>query len=820
MRRRSTLLLLVAVFLLPLTEPVSAAEPQSDPSPAATSEPSAEVPTGEPTSDPSGEPARTEEPAQTEAPTEEPTPAAAAPASPDPSAEPTRGRGKALPDDSRGRPDPTGRYIVFLQSGADTAAVAERHRRRDGVTADRQFDRAIRGFSARLDARQRLTLLADPTVLAVVPDEVIELTAQTLPTGVARIGANKSPVASINGFDHRVDADVAIVDTGIQPNHPDLNVVGGYNCATTNRSLWRDVQGHGTHVAGTVGALDNTIGAVGVAPGVRLWAVRILNDEGFGLLSWYVCGLDWILAQKDPLDPSRPLFEAVNMSVAKDGADDKNCGMTSKDVLHQAVCRVVASGVTVVAAAANESQNANRRVPAAYSQTLTVSALADTDGKPGGLGGNRCYSWGGYDKDDTFADFSNYGKVVDLIAPGKCIWSTKPGSTYGYSSGTSMAAPAVAGAVALYKASRPNATPAEVKEALQYLGNLDWDVSTDPDAYHEKLVDVSKIGPLGTFSLSAPDPEPIPEIGGTRLIPVTLGRSATFFERTSLSLSGVPTGWKASIDATSLMGWTATATTLRVTAPKATPAGRYDIRVIGTNQGRSISTVVTVTVEVDEPTVGPPVARPAVGAAASATSVPFTVLWPAATDPTSPIAGYELQMSRDGGPWGSTVATAASVLKTGRTLVVGSTYRFRVRARDAVGVWSPWAESATTYRPTIVNDRNSAVIRAGTWSRVTSASAIFQNLSSTTANGASASLTFTGKGIGVVAPRSMSRGWLTVHVDGVLVKTVSLRATTLQHRRTVYAREWATSATHTIKVVFVRSGSRTLGSIDGFVVVK
>ena len=112
------------------------------------------------------------------------------------------------------------------------------------------------------------------------------------------------------------------------------------------------------------------------------------------------------------------------MSVTKYGTDDHNCGNTNNDPLHQAICRVVAGGITVVAAAANDSHSAALNIPASYDEVITVSALADTDGKPGGLGGNRCYSWGGYDKDDTFADFSNYGADVDLIAPGKCILST------------------------------------------------------------------------------------------------------------------------------------------------------------------------------------------------------------------------------------------------------------------------------------------------------------------------------------------------------------------------------------------------------------
>src|SRR4029077_5641606 len=302
--------------------------------------------------------------------------------------------------------DATDRYIVELRTGADTTAVVDKASKRDGVKADRKFSKAVHGFSAKLDPQQKSDLSADPNVLSIVPDEVIHMAAQTVPTGVSRIFGKTNPIAKIDGVDQRVNADVAIVDTGIA-FHPDLNVAGGYNCSTSDHTAWRDVEDHGTHVAGTVGAIDNGTGVVGVAPGVRLWAVKILNDKGDGLLSWYVCGLDWITAQRDPNDPSRPLIEAVNMSVAKTGRDDVHCGTTNADILHQAICRVVASGVTVVAAAGNDSASASYRVPAAYNEVITVSALADTDGIAGGKGGHRCYSWGGYDVDDTFADFSN-----------------------------------------------------------------------------------------------------------------------------------------------------------------------------------------------------------------------------------------------------------------------------------------------------------------------------------------------------------------------------------------------------------------------------
>ena len=124
---------------------------------------------------------------------------------------------------------------------------------------------------------------------------------------------------------------------------------------------------------------------------------------------------------------------------------------------------------------------------------ITVSALADRTASPGGVGGNACYSWGSYDTDDTYANFSNYGADVDLIAPGKCIWSTLPGNRYGYSSGTSMAAPHATGAAALWLSTRPGRPRPRRKAALQAAATLDWKTSTDPDGTPDRLLDVSRI---------------------------------------------------------------------------------------------------------------------------------------------------------------------------------------------------------------------------------------------------------------------------------------------------------------------------------------
>ena len=665
-----------------------------------------------------------------------------------------------------------------------------------------------------LDHGQVVALSHDPSVAWIVADEKIQVESQILPTGITRIGANRSSVAKIDGLDERVDADVAIVDTGIA-QHPDLNVVGGYSCSSSNRDLWRDAYGHGTHVAGTVGALDNGSGVVGVAPGVRLWAVKILDDTGEGLLSWYVCGLDWIAAQHDPNDPTRPLFEAVNMSVAKYGKDDAHCGQVNHDILHAAICRLVASGVTVVAAAGNDSSTASARVPAAYNEVITVSALADTDGKPGGLGGNRCLSWGTYDKDDTFADFSNHGSDIDLIAPGKCIWSTVPGG-YKYSSGTSMAAPHVTGAVALLKASRPGLSPAEVKEALQYLGNLGWKTATDPDPYHERLLDVSRIGPRGDFGVAAGPDVVVGEAGGSAAFPITISRSATSFERVRLTVAGLPAGAGASFSPASLYGFAGVASTLTVLMPLGLAPGAYPVTISADEHGNTHTATATVQVTNDPPTALPPATLTRLLGVIGSTTVPMRQVWPAATDPTTAIAGYELQSSVDGGPWTTATATSGAIRSASTVQSLGHVYQYRLRARDMVGNWSDWANGPSV-TGVLVQDRATAVTYVGTWRRVLYSGASGGSTTWGSSLGARARTTFSGRGIAIVAPLGPTRGSARIYIDGVYRRTVSLRASTGRSRVVVFSESFATLGTHTIEIRLSGNGRV---DIDAFVILR
>lgn len=383
-----------------------------------------------------------------------------------------------------------GRYVVTLketatdkQSGADDVVTAAiEHASTMGAVVHRVYRHALHGYAASMSSRTAATLANDPQVQTVQQDRWVRATAQSTPTGVNRVDADLSRAAAINGVDTRVNADVAVIDTGIDMRHPDLNVyrAGGKNC-------WMpylppsDMNGHGTHVAGTIGALDNGTGVVGVAPGVRLWPVQVLSPAGIGTTSSVLCGIDYVAQNADRI-------EVANMSLGGTGTDDGNCGRTNGDAMHRAVCNAVARGVTYTVAAGNDHADAKNTVPAAYDEVITVSALADFDGKPGGLGRPTCRT----DQDDTFADFSNYGPDVDLIAPGVCIPSTHYNQSYTTMSGTSMAAPHVAGGAALYRATHPTASPGTVKAALQRAGSLDWSwPSQDGDTVKDRLLRVS-----------------------------------------------------------------------------------------------------------------------------------------------------------------------------------------------------------------------------------------------------------------------------------------------------------------------------------------
>ncbi|MGD2075834.1 MAG: S8 family serine peptidase [Gammaproteobacteria bacterium] len=379
---------------------------------------------------------------------------------------------------------PQDRYIVVLNAGAgvpaDVAAeIAIGANGRIGYT----YDKVLQGFSITMPRAARARVAADPRIAHVEEDLPVTAFAQTPPTGVQRILADFGELDIDGTDDYRVDVDAAVLDTGIDRQHLDLNVVGGANClqSTGGGPPWArtyfcddtldgdDDHYHGTHVAGTIGALDNDIGVVGVAPGARLWAVKVLDQQGSGSLSGIIAGIDWVVGTG--------VIEVINMSLGGSG---------SSTAMNEAVQSAVASGVTVVVAAGNDDDDAANHTPANAPDAITVSALADFDGAAGANGSPTCR----LDQDDTLADFSNWGETVDIAAPGVCILSTYPieQGEYGTISGTSMASPHVAGAAALL-ASRGNG-PQQIREALVNSGNFYWtDDSGDGD--HEPLLDIN-----------------------------------------------------------------------------------------------------------------------------------------------------------------------------------------------------------------------------------------------------------------------------------------------------------------------------------------
>jgi subtilisin len=376
-------------------------------------------------------------------------------------------------------------YIVVLGPGtANVPEVAAEVARAYGGAPGFVYQHALKGFSITASPQVATAIASSPLVAYVEKDMLRSIYAQTVPTGIQRIFASANTNLKIDGADDwRVDVDVAVIDTGIDWQHPDLNVVGGINCASGNpfrascSGNGDDDHYHGTHVAGTIGAIDNGIGVVGVAPGARLWAVKVLNSQGSGYTSWIIAGIDWVAARASTI-------EVANMSLGGSGYSQAE---------YDAIQGAVNKGVAFAVAAGNSDADARNYSPAAFDNVLTVSALADFDGLPGGLGSPTCRT----DQDDTLADFSNWGPAVDIAAPGVCILSTYPleRGEYATISGTSMASPHAAGALALL-ASRNNPGNAtdvyNLYNQLKNAGNYNW-TDDSGDGIKEPLLDVSNM---------------------------------------------------------------------------------------------------------------------------------------------------------------------------------------------------------------------------------------------------------------------------------------------------------------------------------------
>jgi tripartite motif-containing protein 71 len=346
---------------------------------------------------------------------------------------------------SRGSGVIPGQYIVVLKdSVSNPGRVAERQSENSDADVLDVYHSALKGYAAKLDRSEVKQLAQERIVAYVQPDYMGEVESQTTPTGVSRVFASHNSALDIDEVDDvRVDTNVAVFDTGISASHPDLNVVSQVNCTQGTPPKCAEggegIHVHGTHVAGIIGAIDNGLGVVGVAPGVRLWSVKVIDDAGSGTMSKYIAGIDWATATRKDANGSNDI-EVGNSSLGFPASE------TEAPALHAALLASVEAGIVQVVAAGNASLDASKLVtPADDSNVITVSALTDFDGMPGGEGKPSCASG----SDDTLASFSNFGSVVDIAAPGVCILSTIPGGGYQTFSGTSMASPHVAGAAAI-----------------------------------------------------------------------------------------------------------------------------------------------------------------------------------------------------------------------------------------------------------------------------------------------------------------------------------------------------------------------------------
>jgi subtilisin family serine protease len=314
-----------------------------------------------------------------------------------------------------------GHFIVTLKDGVDPEEVTRGH----GLTASFQYRSAIRGFAGNIPEARLEALRNDPRVAAIEVDQVVQVDAQTIPYGISNVGATGNSTLAGNGSGAVSGSTVFVIDTGIA-SHADLNLVGHVNYAGGKNT---DCHGHGTHVAGTVGAKDDANYVVGVAPGVAVFGVKVLNCQGSGTNSGVIAGMDYVAA-------STVARKVANMSL----------GGGFSQAVNDAARNMVNKDVAVAVAAGNDGADASTKSPASEPSVLTVAA---------------------HDSNNTNASWSNFGSLVDLSAPGVNTLSLSRSGGTTTMSGTSMASPHVAGALALYRANNPTASGTQAMSAVK-----------------------------------------------------------------------------------------------------------------------------------------------------------------------------------------------------------------------------------------------------------------------------------------------------------------------------------------------------------------
>ncbi|MFI6265781.1 S8 family peptidase [Micromonospora sp. NPDC051006] len=456
--------------------------------------------------------------------------------------------------------------VVFKDTAVSRNAVGDNADRlvgRHGGAVARTYGAALRGFEVRVGAKAAARIAADPAVAYVEQNHTVSIagTQANPPSwGLDRIDQRNLPLNSSYTYPNTAsNVRAYVIDTGVLYGHNDFGgrAVSGFDAVDGGSA--DDCNGHGTHVAGTVGG-----SAYGVAKGVQIVGVRVLNCQGSGTNAQVVAGIDWVTAN------------AVKPAVA-----NMSLGGSANSSIDTAVTNSINSGVTYAVAAGNGNalgvrQNACNYSPARVPSAITVGATQNND---------------------AAASFSNFGTCVDILAPGVNItsaWYTGSGATNTIS-GTSMASPHVAGAAALVLSANPSWSPQQVRDNLVTNSTPNVVTNVGTGTPNQLLYVVNGTPPANDFSVSVSPTSGSTAPGGSVTATVGTATTAGSAQSVSLSASGLPAGATASFSPSTVTS--GGSSTLTIATSASTPPGSYPVTITGSGAAgtRTASYTLTVT---------------------------------------------------------------------------------------------------------------------------------------------------------------------------------------------------------------------------------